>query len=602
MQLKRRHINFRPSILHQLFINTFLVQIVTFIVGVISMVVDGAVVSSFLGSDAISAYQYVMPVVTIYAAIGGFLSMGISTLCGKGAGNADINRTHKIVSTGVICAIVLALVMGTITITCSHYIAYALGARNNILALAERYLFGFGFSAPALMLTVILLPILQIDGDRPLIFIATISMTITNITISLLSGMVLFPGDVTSKMLSVSFATTLSYYISFILLLLHFFRKNRMIKISWRLFDKTLIKEFVIYGLPYMAQQISVAIFTVCFNYILTPYEGIVGSYGIINTASNICLAIGCGIGESVSVLSSVYVGEEDKGSLEKLLKISIVYSVVLNAVLGVFVIIFAGSIIQLFKGNAVYTEEQIRLATLGLRSLAISTIFFSINTCFLSYFQAMRRTLLSSTFSVIENFGAPIVVALIFINTLGVNAVFWSFLGDEIITFTYLLIVSIIHKKSIKIRFVDLMCFPVNFANDTIAVFSKSIYLPEEVIPLRDQIIEFCEKHHASKKDSFWIGLSAEEVANNVITYNAKTTKKQTKRYKTTINVRVIKKSHNWIIRFQDNGKLFNPLKYVTKKKDNEISGFGIRLLMSNAKKIEYLSTLNLNNLVIKH
>ena len=65
------------------FRSVLLIQIIAGIVGVIGMVVDGAVTGRCLGTEAMAGFGLAAPVVTIFVACSGVCELGASMLIGR---------------------------------------------------------------------------------------------------------------------------------------------------------------------------------------------------------------------------------------------------------------------------------------------------------------------------------------------------------------------------------------------------------------------------------------------------------------------------------------------------------------------------------------
>ena len=65
------------------------VQIVTMLIAVISMLIDGIMTGVFLGDDCLAAYGLTNPVNMLLVALGGLLASGSQVMGGRFAGRKD---------------------------------------------------------------------------------------------------------------------------------------------------------------------------------------------------------------------------------------------------------------------------------------------------------------------------------------------------------------------------------------------------------------------------------------------------------------------------------------------------------------------------------
>ncbi|MDO4893462.1 MAG: hypothetical protein Q3989_09195, partial [Eubacteriales bacterium] len=63
----------------------------------------------------------------------------------------------------------------------------------------------------------------------------------------------------------------------------------------------------------------------------------------------------------------------------------------------------------------------------------------------------------------------------------------------------------------------------------------------------------------------------------------------------------RVIRLENGWTLRMRDNCKRFDPTEWIKlHETDDKTKNIGIRMVCGMAKKVEYLSTMDLNNITI--
>ena len=83
------------------------------------------------------------------------------------------------------------------------------------------------------------------------------------------------------------------------------------------------------------------------------------------------------------------------------------------------------------------------------------------------------------------------------------------------------------------------------------------------------------------------------EELAGNVIRHGFTDGKNH------NIDIRVTHKD-DWLIRIKDDCGCFDPVAFV-EEDPNPDDHYGIRMIMRQAKSVQYMSTLELNNLIIR-
>ena len=106
----------------------------------------------------------------------------------------------------------------------------------------------------------------------------------------------------------------------------------------------------------------------------------------------------------------------------------------------------------------------------------------------------------------------------------------------------------------------------------------------------------EFCLKHGSGDKLAKKIHLCLEEMGANIINHGFSDGKEH------SIDVRVIRTDAGFMIRMRDDCKSFDPKKWYEIHNPVDITrNIGIRLVFAIAKDVQYVNTMQLNNLVIE-
>ena len=115
-----------------------------------------------------------------------------------------------------------------------------------------------------------------------------------------------------------------------------------------------------------------------------------------------------------------------------------------------------------------------------------------------------------------------------------------------------------------------------------------------EEVATAARAASEFCTARGGSERESNRIGLCVEEMAKNVVEYGFEAEKEK----ENHLSVLILNKEKQWVLRFRDDCKAFDPVAYVPKGEERSI---GIRLVMGITEEAYYTYPMGINNLVLK-
>lgn len=575
-----------------------MIQIIAGIVGVIGMVVDGAVTGSCLGTEAMAAFGLAAPVVTIFVACSGVCELGASMLIGRLVGARKTEEASEALSACVVFACVFSLLVTGLVFLFSEEIAAFLGASGALAGMTADYLRGFSLCAPALFLLTVLMPVMQIDGKQRLIVLAVVTMTLVNITGDLLVGFVFRGG-----LFGMALATTVSYFAAFALMLPSLFKKGNTLRLSLKHIKPAYIGVMLSGGLPNALQQVCRSLLLLMLNRRLLDIAdtNAVAAFTAIMSAANLCMAFGSGIGADVSMLTGVFVGDGDERALRELVRTALFTAVVYDAILCVILLLCAGILMPLFTSD----PELLALAVTGFRLYCLSMIGYSVNVTLRLYYQAMHFSLLSYVYVFCNSFLFTVLGAFLLSEMLGVNGVWLSFLFGETATLVMLAVWTMIKTQKQGSLVDRAMFIPPELTEDVLNRFDGAAGDTAGMTELSEQVRLFCRENGAESRTAYVLSLSAEEFGNYILRNNTGSGER--------VEVRVLRKKDGWSMSVRDNGRHFDPLailrdgsrfdpaSILRNDTPDAFSYIGIKLVSAMARKTEYLDTLNINNLNIE-
>ena len=123
------------------------------------------------------------------------------------------------------------------------------------------------------------------------------------------------------------------------------------------------------------------------------------------------------------------------------------------------------------------------------------------------------------------------------------------------------------------------------------------SLTTDEEVVTIARQVQEFCSEKGLDKRRAYLSGLFLEEMAGNIVDHGFDLDKKDH-----SVDVRVVYKDGNVILRLKDDCLPFNPQELASIADPDDITkNIGIRMVYKIASDITYQNILGLNVLTIR-
>ena len=579
----------------KLFGQMLLTQILSAMTVVLCMLIDSIMIGHFLGVNAMAAYGLASPVLLIFSALGSMLSAGIQVMSGKTMGNGDKKATDACFSVSVFLAAAISIVGLLVVLVFCSPICTLLGAGepapgNQVFWMTKDYLIGFIIGAPAFICAQIMVPFMQMSGNRTRLVAAVGAMAVSNIALNVLNVLVFHGG-----IFGMGLASSLSYYIALAIGLLYFLRKDCIFKFRRKGIKLKRCLRLIQYGVPTIVNQISYVFLVYILNKILlfTGQNVAVAAYSVISSVGNICYSFGTGIGNVALMLASMFYGEEDRTSMKSLVRTMTAYAIVLDAIVTAAVILIAPALVTLFLRESFPYARQTTI--LGVRLFALSLVPCSLNTTFKHYYQGIDRAGFTQAISVMQNFAFTAVFAFILSRFFGTTGVWLSFACGEATTFIVISCIVWIKNRRISFSADAYSLLQTNFGIVPEDCFDASIRSGGEIAAVSRQASEFCRRRGVDDKTGALIALCIEVMSDNIVKHGFSDGKEH------SIDIRLFRKNKEWSIRIRDNCKNFDPVKYLElHKENNAASPTGIRLVMSMVKDANYVNALGLNNLTL--
>ncbi len=580
--------------IQRLFKQMVISQIISAMAVMLCLVVDSIMISRFLGVEAMAAYGFANPVLLGFAAFGSLLSSGIQVVCSKAMGTGDEDKVNRCYSLSIIVAIGFSVLGVVLVLIFLEPLCRLLGAKEGTEAfrLTKDYLTGFIFGAPFFIMAQILVPFLQMSGQRIRLVVAVLSMTVMDIACDLLNVFV-----VKQETLGMGLASTISYIVAVFIGLVYFFKKDCVYKFRWKGLGNVLGKEIVQGGIPTLVNQLSLVLLVFLVNRTLerTGKDVAVAAYAIISTIANIGYCIGNGISEVSLMLTGISYNEEDEKSLSEIVKQQTIFSVVINFFVTVAFLVLAVPLVRLFVNTNPAAEHD---AVVGVRLFATCLILSSINAAFKKYYQSIGLIRFSESISIAQNLVFPAIIVISFGALFGVSGVWCYYILGELLSLIYITIVVWIKSKRKFGSHASYVCLPDGFGAGPGEAVEMEITSVQDIPEAAIEATEFCMEKGESKRRAMYTALCIEEMANNIVKHGFEEGKDN------RIDIRLVHKPDELIIRIRDNCRGFDPVNYFELHKasmDDPTKHIGIRMVFKMTKDVKYVNSLGLNSLTMK-
>ena len=568
----------------------FLISMLTTTVG---SIVDGVIVSKCLTSVAIAALAIGSAYNKLVELLSGVIATGSLNQCSKAIGCGRIDRANALFSLSCIIGAVLSFLFLIPVILFPGMTATLFGSSPEAVEIhteAANYVRGLAFGLPAAVGTELLLPVMQLDNEKKRAVRAVTIATIVNIGGDLFTVFVLH-----GSMFWIGLATSVSEYVSLFVLLLHFRKKECSFRFSFRGIERKETGLILRSGFPAVYNRLATMLRNITFNTMSLKVGGSIGisANAIVDNMSGMLGIPAKAFGSAALTVDSVLAGEEDRRALKGMLRSALKLALFVSAGLALLIALGSGLMAMMYTDTAApeYTD-----VTKGILWWGISLIPYTVNQVMINYYHSIHRMVLSNVMTVTQNFAGPALSMLVLCPFMGINGVWLSVFTGKLLATVLLFVFTCIRRRRIAVTMEDYMFLPKDFSSETEDEIGITITTMDEVLGLSKDAITFCREHGVEEEQALYAGLCIEEMAAEIADKGFHDGKEH------FIDIRIILKSEEIIIRMRDNCERFDPrtLEHIFNPED-PFAHIGIKMVAKMAKDLSYINALKLNNMIIK-
>ena len=560
-----------------------------------SGLIDGLVISRFLGAEAMAAEGIVHPIYSIMGIISGVLAVGMQVRCTQLIGRGRREDLSRFFSATVCVGTAVSLLMTALVLIFAKPFAALLGASGNgadLLMPASRYLIGIGAGIPPLIMTAVLAPAFQLDSGRKTVQTGAIIEAAADILLDLLAVKLGF------GIIGIGFATAAASYLNLLYQCTHFLKKDRMLHLVRPDMPVREFLQMLSLGGERAIRRLFNTVRPIVLNAFIISFGGALAmsALSVRNSFANFAEIFGSGIASAVALLTGLYYGEVNDEAIEE------VYACRRRAVTvcccSVCVLLFLSAplIARLYvSGDA----ELSRMVTFAIRMLALQNPLQALVASRIKYLQAIERRVNMNLLIFAAQLGFVLLSAFVLGNLFGVYGILACFtVSDLLSVLSVFIFYAIKCRKHIPSRRVFLALtdeFDLNPGD----VISLDIRNMDDVSLASEQIMMFCRGHKVDKKVSNYAALCFEELAANVVEYGFPNNRSNNP----IIDLRVVITENKFVIRMRDDCPQYDITKHIAiANADNAdpTQNIGIRIVSKLASDINYLHVFETNSLII--
>ena len=580
------------TLIRKMFNSLLITNTVSLALNVACVLIDSLITGNFLGDDALVAAGLVQPVVLLINTVGMMIGPGLSIMVTRYMGKAEPRRIDQIFSVVIYANIAVFMILGAVLYAAAPSIASALGSKagDSITAMTAGYLRGFSFGLVPMRISMILSGVMMIDNDRKRA-VTGMALTLAGDAALDLANVLVFRGG----MYGMALASSGSCLLAMLYLLTHFFRKDRILHFTFSGLRAGDLKDVFLCGVPNLINVGGQALRGLAFNAVLLVISGgsAVAAMSVCNSAFSLVISLLAAILVSTAVLSSMLYGEEDRNGLTRTLVISVKTAYISMTVIAAAAIVFAKPAAAVFLKTD--SPEILIQAVRFIRVYALQLFLVSGTYSLSGVWQGTNRLGLNYLLSLLRDCIIPVLASCLPGLAFGIRGFEAGFIAAGVMTLLACCAVHLLVNRKLSVKAEDLLLLDEDFGTGPYESFEVSLSTAEAAIEASEQIEEFCIRRGADLKTAERYALFVEEIACNTIEHGF------TDARHGTLDVRVIYSDELEIIRFRDDGRPFDPVKWLElNHPDDPIKGAGIRIVVGMAKEVRYMPAMGLNNLLI--
>ena len=438
------------------------------------LMADTFIAGLMLGERGVAGINLVMPIYSLSSFFVLMFSLGAPILYSHQLGSFQKEDADKTFGTGLFTTIIIGVILFLMLLLLGDAYLHFYDTTPEVCELAKAYL-------KWLKYVILLNPVYSLvagmvfaDGDEVISIISQLISGVGNILLSVFLCRIL-------GIEGLGLASFVSLAVAFVTLFIHFAKKNNSLHLNLY-YSREIIKKIVKYSIVDSSTYLFIAIFTFCCNRLVVHFFG----SNMIFVASIIILVkelqiLFDGIGEAITPLISLYLGEGTYGGVHEIWHHAKKTARIESILVTGLILIFAPFIVTVI---GIKDPQYLPIATMELRVLSISLFF----TCRLyldsSYYIIVDKIPLGVLICALRDMVISLPLAMLGswiggINGMGIGLMIAQPIG-------YLIAVGYVRARYGKENY---PLFIADKENSKGSLFYELSLNPEDIISVRDNI-----------------------------------------------------------------------------------------------------------------
>ena len=579
------------GMLSKLFFRLLPIQVLLVAMGAINSIVDGAVAGRFISAETVGVIGLFYSMVQVISAVNSVLLGGTAVLCGRYMGRGEMQKTRGVFSLNLTVTLLIGSLLTAVCLLFPGQLADALGANETLRKPLMEYTTGFAVGIIPQLLAGQFASFLQMERQDRLGYIGIGAMLVSNIVLD-----VLFVAVFKMDVRGLALATALANWVYFLILLSYYFTKKAQLRYSFRSIRWKELLDMVKIGLPGAMLVFCLAVRSLVINRILLQYAGQDGlsAMSAFNMVCCLIIAVCLGAGAVVRMLTSIFMGEEDRDSIKSLIRIAFTKCLLLSAGVGAAVVLLAPVMTGIFFADPASNVYILTRQIFIIYGFCVPLVL--ICNVPSNYLQAMGHSVFVNIQSIFDGLLGMVIPAVILAPFMGAMGVWLANPIGIVMTILLVPVYAFLYWKRMPRTLDEWLFLKPDFGVSDADCLELTITQMDEVTQTAVQVQAFCTAHGTAARTAYLAALCLEEIAANVVAHGFTADRKAH-----SVNCRVVYTQKGILLRIKDDCIPFDPQEWVDMVDPEDPSqNIGIRMVYRLAQDVSYQNLLGLNVLTI--
>ena len=589
----RKEIRPDGNLITRLFFRLLPIQILLCAIGAVNSTISSLFASNHIGAAAMSAIGLYNPINMFVNAMTSLLVLGATIICGKFMGAQQMEKTQSVFSMDILVSVLFS----GITIAL-HLMAVAFGwmwlftKDQEVYMYLNQYVLGRAIGILPFVLGQQLAAFLSLENRRVRTTVASVVFLVVNLVANYV-----FVAVLKMQAFGIALASSVGLVIFFGIELSHYFSKSAMMKLRFKGMAIKDLGDIFKTGFPCALGDGYQAIRGLIVNTLLTMYAGSMGisAYTTALTFMGLFWAIPGAMMNVTRMLMSVSVGEQDRQTLTDVMRNMYRWCIPIMVVIAGILTVLAVPITKLYYKDP--TQDVFMMTVWGIRLMPVVMPLALPSMAAFAYGQASGKQGLVNVLSAFDGVVGVVLFSLILMPSMSLNGLYLAIILNSVAAGIFIVYgYSVIRNRRLPRNMDEFMVIPAGFGVSDKDRMDVSVRSMDDVVRVSAKVSAFCREKGIDERRSYLAGLFLEEMAGNVVDHGFRKDRK-----KHSVDIRVVHKDDDLILRIKDDCKPFDP----KERKDimdpeDPMKNIGIRMVYAMASKTDHRNLLGLNVLTL--